>query len=414
MKNNHSPDARKRKALLLLPVLVIPFLTMAFWAMGGGKGQAAPAESPVAGLNMNLPPARLKEEEGENKMSFYDAAQRAALQNGRDSTLLQPLKPGGDTFHPSQSDYPFAAPPGSPTPGAYRDPNEEKIYRKIDELNRHLVTSQQPHPKAVPAVPPHGEAGMDKNYLEQLERVMRSQSASGAEPDPELENLKSMMDKILDIQHPERVRERLKSTAGKKVKEAFPVNPDGSQTYSSLLGGGAEKKQPDVFYGTEEGTGEGSDKGTIEAVVHGTQTLLSGSIAKLRLLQDLHVGEYTIPKGSFVFSVTNLNGERAEMTVASIQYGGSILPVDMEVYDLDGLRGLYIPGAMTGEAMKTSADDAVQDIDIGIMDPSLKAQAASAGLSTVKKILGKKTKGVRITVKAGYKVFLKNKKNSFN
>jgi hypothetical protein len=30
---------RKRKMMLVLPALVLPFITMAFWAMGGGKAK---------------------------------------------------------------------------------------------------------------------------------------------------------------------------------------------------------------------------------------------------------------------------------------------------------------------------------------------------------------------------------------
>jgi hypothetical protein len=42
------------------------------------------------------------------------------------------------------------------------------------------------------------------------------------------------------------------------------------------------------------------------------------------------------------------------------------------------------------------------------MDPSLKAQAAAAGINTVKTMLSKKAKQVKVMVKAGYKVFLKD------
>jgi len=39
--NNHSEKfLKKRKALLVLPLLALPFITLAFWALGGGKGNA--------------------------------------------------------------------------------------------------------------------------------------------------------------------------------------------------------------------------------------------------------------------------------------------------------------------------------------------------------------------------------------
>ena len=39
MKNVQRSQAflRKRKMMMVLPLLVLPFLTMAFWALGGGN-----------------------------------------------------------------------------------------------------------------------------------------------------------------------------------------------------------------------------------------------------------------------------------------------------------------------------------------------------------------------------------------
>src|SRR5690606_19547981 len=66
-------SAKKRKMLLLLLVLVIPFLTLAFYAMGGGHGRTEKVVS-ENGLNLQLPEANLKEEKLLDKLSFYDKA----------------------------------------------------------------------------------------------------------------------------------------------------------------------------------------------------------------------------------------------------------------------------------------------------------------------------------------------------
>ncbi len=57
MNNN----VKQRKFLLVLPLLAIPFLTMAFWALGGGKGKEKMAVN-GPGLNLDLHDARLKED----------------------------------------------------------------------------------------------------------------------------------------------------------------------------------------------------------------------------------------------------------------------------------------------------------------------------------------------------------------
>ena len=68
---------KSKKMLLMLPVLVIPFLTMGFWALGGGKGQKEVSET--KGLNLELPEANLKEDKGLDKLSFYNQAEKDSL-----------------------------------------------------------------------------------------------------------------------------------------------------------------------------------------------------------------------------------------------------------------------------------------------------------------------------------------------
>ncbi len=117
-----------------------------------------------------------------------------------------------------------------------------------------------------------------------------------------------------------------------------------------------------------------------------------------------------MPKESFVFGIASLNNERLQIQISSIRSGSSLFPVKLEVYDMDGLPGIYIPGAITRDVAKQSVDNSLELMDIGTMDPSLKAQAAAAGINATKNLLSKKSKLIRVTVKAGYKVLLRDKK----
>ena len=85
----------------------------------------------------------------------------------------------------------------------------------------------------------------------------------------------------------------------------------------------------------------------------------------------------------------------------------SLFPVKLQVYDMDGLEGIYIPGAITRDVAKESLNNATQMMELSSLDPSVKAQATTAGIDAVKTLLSKKTKLVRVTVKAGYKILLK-------
>jgi len=143
-------------------------------------------------------------------------------------------------------------------------------------------------------------------------------------------------------------------------------------------------------------------------VVQESQTIVSGSVIKLRLLSDININGNIIPKNNFVFGIAKLNGERLAIEINSISYNNSIYPVDLEVYDLDGLAGIYVPGAITRDVVRQSANGSIQSIGISTLDPSLGAQAATAGIDAAKNLLSKKIKTVKVNVKAGYRVLLKD------
>ena len=123
----------------------------------------------------------------------------------------------------------------------------------------------------------------------------------------------------------------------------------------------------------------------------------------------MFVSNQKILAGTFVFGIVGLNGERLQIEISSIRSGNSLFTVKMEVYDMDGLAGIHIPGAITRDVAKQSADNSLQMMELTTLDPSLKAQATAAGISTAKSLLSRKVKLVKVMVKAGYRVLLKDK-----
>ncbi len=392
-------NVRKRKAMLILPLLVIPFLTLAFWAMGGGKGETE-KQKDSSGLNMQLPNAHLKDDKDENKLSFYDEAEKDSARF-REEIKSDPLfqipapKDTGLLVHGNKT---FDLKPDN-----YKDPNEEKVYAKIAELNQQLnnnvpATKENPGQLEVSSV--------KKEDVDRLEGLMQHINKDSGN-DPEMAQLNGMMEKILDIQHPERVNETIKEKSPANG-ELFSVNRQPVQASLSLIDTVVKKDSSVGFYGLESET-VSEKQNAIEAIVHENQVLVSGAVIKLRLLNDITINSTHIPKDNFVFGISSLNGERLEIEIHSIRYNNSLFPVNMEVYDMDGLAGIYIPGAITRDVAKQSADNGLQAMDMTSLDPTLKAQATAAGINAAKTLLSRKAKLIRVYVKAGYKILLKDK-----
>lgn len=143
-------------------------------------------------------------------------------------------------------------------------------------------------------------------------------------------------------------------------------------------------------------------------MVDETQTLLSGATIKLRLTQDIVINGIVVPEGNLVYGRCSLSGERLQVDIQTIRYQNNLLPVNLSVYDMDGIEGIQVPGAISRDAAKQGMSQSLQSLDLYNMDPSFGAQAASAGMQTVRTLLGHKARLVKVTVRAGYPVLLAN------
>lgn len=423
---------------MVLPLLIIPFLTMAFWALGGGKrtNGADKSLSKKQGINLQLPIAKLKDDKGQDKLSFYNKAQKDSLAF-EDAVKNDPYyrkyisedeahindSVGDDvltefeTIDKKEKHGNSAGLNTSPKYGSgYTDPNEKRVRAKLDELKKAMSAQEisnnkviKPYDKFTASIN-HDEF---TNQVDKLEGMMQAMN-TGDEVDPEMQQLENVMDKIMDIQHPERVKEKMEKQSKENEKSLFSVSGATKIIDVSLLQS-AYDKVPDksnnknAFFGLDGGVELSPDTiNTLRAIIHETQTLVNGATVKLRLVQDAYINGIKIPNGNFIYGIASLNNERLKVEINSIRLGNSLYPVKLKAFDLDGLEGIYIPGAIGSEMVKQSSDNALQNIGMMSLDPTLTEQAASAGINAAKTIFSKKVKLVKVTVKAGYQILLKN------
>jgi len=430
---------RQRKLLIVLPLLVLPFMTLMFWSLGGGKVENIEAQ-PLTnkGFNMDLPDAYLKDDKPLDKMSYYDkaASDSAKLQelmkndpNYRKHTSLNNDINGiqGDKISVSRNYTKSGTLMTSPyVSGISQDSNEVKVYRKLAELDEAMNRVAAPTIEPADDTPKNLNENIQVNNsdIDRLEKMMHSMSKTEGE-DPELKQLNGMLEKILDIQHPDRVQEKIRQTSETQKGQVFAVSATGKETPISLLeitsdnrlginSSSINQPQQNGFYSLDESVPTDDTQNAIPAVIHETQTLVAGSTVKLRLVNDVYINGILIPKDNFLFGEAKLNGERLDIEIGSIRYQNSLFPVQLSVYDMDGMNGIYIPGAITRDVAKQSADRTIQGIGLTSVDPSLGAQAASAGIEAARELISKKVKLVKVTVKAGYQVLLRDEKQKQN
>jgi conjugative transposon TraM protein len=421
MKKENIITEKEKRFLLIVPLIIFPLLTLGFWAMGGGKGNAETI--PITGFNSNLPEAHLSNQELD-KLGHYEEASKDSMRR-RDAARNDPYYMGFDDQSSEEEDE-FLDFEGfmksrqsSPVSG------EEQVYEKLHQLNTVLDQSSgeynyQPQKQHSFGLSEQASIKEDITRLEQMMLLMQQEATA---EDPEMEQINSMLQNVLDIQHPERVQDRLRQTSNDNRGRVYAVNGVSTEDPISLLDNksvleyaeefnSSVRKKENQFFGMDGNSldTESGEPGAIEAIVHETQTLVSGATVKLRLMQDVYVNGERIPKDNFVFGIASLNGERLEIQIDHIRINNYLMAVHLAVHDLDGMPGIQVPGAISLDVTKQSGDRAIQSMNMGIMNQTLGAQAASAGIELGRNLLSRKIKLIKVEVKAGYKVYLKDNK----
>ncbi|SKC18667.1 conjugative transposon protein TraM [Dyadobacter psychrophilus] len=436
---NHSQQfLRQRKFYTYLPLLVLPFMTLLFWALVArrAKGSDHPQPAQRAGLMMSLPEAFFKEDKALNKLSYY---QKADADSARLRELIAKDPYYQDTLATREEGWPVSSiqgidgpakgrkrNPGLPKKLASQDSHQARVRQKISELNTVLNKTSQPEFKMQQEAASLSETtempAAEMQRLQELMSGLQSEPQSGQE-DAEIRELNTMLEKILDIQHPERMAEKTRQQSQQNKDRLYPVTLNQNEDPISLLDTDALTDsvgqnpalvttfEQSGFFSLDEPVQSGSQN-AIQAVVAETQTLVTGATVKLRLTSDVYISGVLIPKESFIYGTASLNQERLIVKIESVRHENFIFPVKLSVYDLDGISGIYIPGAISRDVSKQSLSQNVQGLNIDTFQPSLGAQLADAGIQTAKNLAGKKARLIRVTVKAGYQVLLKDENSN--
>ncbi|WP_276499357.1 conjugative transposon protein TraM [Pontibacter litorisediminis] len=410
---------RQRKFFLVLPLLVLPFLTLAFWALGGGRGIPFPLPDATGsgGLSLALPDPQFKKGKAQDKFSLYEQARRRLSKKGTDldNPVLPTLGMSGSEADTLVAPDPLVLPPALannaaqatalPTP----QPKEAEIHQRLAQLSA-IAAGTTPAPVSQGIPPARQPVRSSASFSQDVDRLeaMVQRMANASTPNPEMQQMEALLERILDIQHPERLKRQAAEHASLEPPPA-QVQTNKRQAAITLLNGseapaaGFHALQPPQPVAK-------ANANTVEAVIPTTQTLTTDAQVRLRLLEDLYLEDRRIPRGSLLYGICRLRGERLMIDVNSVLVGKATLAVALSAYDLDGQEGLFIPGTAGREAARQGAGRALQQsLQLPTLSPSVGAQATGAGIAAARDLLSRQTRQVKVTVKAGHRLLLQNR-----
>lgn len=326
----------------ILPLIMLPFLCLFFFVFHSGFATKKTEDKPVDGINTSVGQVSgdIQKKQLEDKLDAY----RNTYKEGDGTTAVNPL-PSEKTSNPAfQSNY------------------SDKEKKMLDSINEAMKTRYGQSFPVGTQRKNHDPASSDQAMINALNGLKNRHNAginSGTiEPtvkDP-METFRQQMaylDSMNKANDPAVKAERQKSDAlakiaAQKAAEAkLPVRlaDAPSSEFNTIL----PEKHPDF----------------IKVVIDENLTGYAGSRIRLRLLDDIEVGNYRIAKGTCLYAlITGFSGQRVELTVKSILYENKILPVKLQVYDLDGLSGLYVPESAFRDFTKDLGTNTVQGVTI--------------------------------------------------
>ncbi len=70
-------------------------------------------------------------------------------------------------------------------------------------------------------------------------------------------------------------------------------------------------------------------------------------------MEDVYVGNTQMPKGTTLYALISGFGlQRVNLNIVSVMLEGEIYPINLAIYDNDGMKGLYVPKSAFREMMR--------------------------------------------------------------
>ena len=407
-------EKRRYMKFAVYPLFFLIFAGIVLLIYSPTEKEKAEAEK-ERGFNTEIPSPEESRMEG-NKVSAYEREALSKKERGRKDTFLEMSelfnrnKDRKDTV-PSVDSGVNLELPSVPETVQTHNPVRSSTSAYHD-MNRSLTTIYTPR-----------ETSREEELLRRIEELEKRQNMEPSQ-EQSLEEKMALMEKSYELAARYNGKQTPSVTTDdrKDRTSVKPVKRIRQEVVSSLA---QPVSDGDFIAGTSEERNTGfhtpvgrtpvSDRNTIAACVHGTQTVSDGQALRVRLLEAMAVDDRLIPKGTVLTGGTRIQGERMDIVITNVEYQGTVIPVELEVYDADGQQGILIPNSLEYDAVREIAAGMGGSMGSSIsISTDAGAQIASdlgkGVIQGVSQYITKKMRTVKVTLKAGHRLQLHSPK----
>lgn len=395
-------EVRRRRKMLAYPLMLLVF-GGAMWLIFAPSESGEPLQD---GFNVEVP---MPEEKGmpSDKRAAYELQAFERRQKEKMNTLQDLAVAESDGNDGADEDVFQTQEPAEAGQSSIR--TSADAYR---DINRQIGSFyEQPEPED------------DQKTLELEWRIqeLERQAEEGRRAKEAADEQLRLMEKSYEMASrylPQNDVKSVPTTAGTDKPKAVPVTQVSEQVVSRLaqLMSDAEfmerySRPHNMGFHTVTDQAHTAGRNSIRACIYRTVTVSDGKEAEIRLLEPVEVGDTYIPANTVLTATARINGERMDLSVTSVAYKGTIMPVELEVYDTGGMKGISVPGSQELTALKEMAANmgSTMGSSISISTDAGAQLASDLGRGVIQgmsQYLSTKFRTVRVTLKAGHEVLL--------
>ena len=323
----------KNKSLFFLPLVLLPFLILIFYILGGGKQQKkqqviAQNKAGEAGVNYNLPEAE-KSLEIHDKMQAYEK-QEQLVPMGKENILRSQDSLGTKDLKETDSLLTLL----KNGEGEDVAPQLLAHIRKKEELTRKEIFEES-SPKEISTesfkttttVHAQKEIPFQEKHMNELPEEQKGG----------LSELEQIFEENISLNQ---ANDSLKYYLRESQQELLAIKEKRKRSFSL-------QKEASIDF-----NGQKMSSSLIRAEIYESASVLDGNRIKLRLLEDVWLDGKKAIRNTFFYGICKIRGERLNILVSYFPLDNHFLPVKLEIHDLDGLPGLYVPDRVSRKVSK--------------------------------------------------------------
>ena len=395
-------EVRRRRKMLAYPLMLLVF-GGAMWLIFAPSESGEPLQD---GFNVEVP---MPEEKGmpSDKRAAYELQAFERRQKEKMNTLQDLAVAESDGNDGADEDVFQTQEPAEAGQSSIR--TSADAYRDINRQIGSFYT--QPEPE-------DDQKTLELEWrIQELERQAKEGRRAKEAADEQLR----LMEKSYEMASrylPQNDVKSVPTTAGTDKPKAVPVTQVSEQVVSRLAQPMSDaefmerySRPHNMGFHTVTDQAHTAGRNSIRACIYRTVTVSDGKEAEIRLLEPVEVGDTYIPANTVLTATARINGERMDLSVTSVAYKGTVMPVELEVYDTGGMKGISVPGSQELTALKEMAANmgSTMGSSISISTDAGAQLASDLGRGVIQgmsQYLSTKFRTVRVTLKAGHEVLL--------